>query len=220
MRRFGAGLRRRTLVMLGVLVLSALAGGIAWAAIPDEGGVINACYQKANGILRVVDNPDACRGGEVSLSWNQEGPAGPPGTSEAYTSFQSERVWVPREPGALLEVMSWLDLPAHDGAWILTGKAHFDSDDPDATAEIYCELAGDPYRVDVGPEGRQSLPFSAIIETAADDGPFIVEFSCANGPGESGWEGNVGVEWIRITAIPVDQVWWTDIPAPSVASRK
>jgi len=59
----------------------ALAAGIAYAAIPDNGGVIHACYKNVNGLLRVVDSasPAACRQSETALSWNQQGVPGPPG---------------------------------------------------------------------------------------------------------------------------------------------
>src|SRR5215471_4405931 len=59
----------------------ALGAGIAYAAIPDNGGVIHGCYSNVNGLLRVVDSAsaDACRRSETALSWNQQGVPGPPG---------------------------------------------------------------------------------------------------------------------------------------------
>jgi hypothetical protein len=59
-----------------------LVGGIAWAAIPGEGGVINACYGKVGGVVRVIDTAkrEKCVAGlEVPFSWNQQGPKGDPG---------------------------------------------------------------------------------------------------------------------------------------------
>ena len=53
--------------------------GIAFAAIPDSGGVIRACYAKHSGDLRVVDSAKDCRRTEKAIAWNQKGPAGPPG---------------------------------------------------------------------------------------------------------------------------------------------
>jgi hypothetical protein len=63
-----------------------LVGGIAWAAIPGEGGVISACYGKVGGVVRVIDTAkrEKCVAGlEVPLSWNQQGPKGDPGTPGA-----------------------------------------------------------------------------------------------------------------------------------------
>jgi hypothetical protein len=52
-----------------------VAGGVAYATIPDSNGVIHACYNKTTGALRVID-PSAsqtCVSGEAPLSWNQGG---------------------------------------------------------------------------------------------------------------------------------------------------
>jgi hypothetical protein len=66
---------------VGALVATVLAGGIAWAAIPGDGGVIQGCYLKIGGILRVVDTAKGqrCTALEVPLSWNQTGQPGPQG---------------------------------------------------------------------------------------------------------------------------------------------
>jgi hypothetical protein len=57
------------------------AAGVAYAAIPGSNGLINGCYEKRTGILRVID-ADAgktCLSIETPISWNQQGPVGPPG---------------------------------------------------------------------------------------------------------------------------------------------
>ena len=79
MRRFT--LIRSRWLLLGAVIGAVLAGGAAFAAIPDSTGVINGCYQKNVGNLRVIDPSagDSCRPSEVSLSWSQTGPAGPQG---------------------------------------------------------------------------------------------------------------------------------------------
>jgi hypothetical protein len=68
--------------LLVAIVIGLAAGGIAWADIPDS-GVINGCYQKVNGQLRVIDTSQgqACRPSENALSWNQTGPTGPRGAT-------------------------------------------------------------------------------------------------------------------------------------------
>ncbi|MFY9580903.1 MAG: hypothetical protein WAQ33_16445 [Gaiellaceae bacterium] len=61
----------------GAVAAFALAGGIAWAAIPAAGGAINGCYQKNQGQLRVIDpGTDDCRPSEVGIVWNQQGVKG------------------------------------------------------------------------------------------------------------------------------------------------
>jgi hypothetical protein len=57
-----------------------LAGGIAFATIPDPNGVIHACYTKSTGELRVIDaSVTNCTKKQTSLNWNVQGPQGPPG---------------------------------------------------------------------------------------------------------------------------------------------
>jgi hypothetical protein len=64
----------------GALVAMALAGGVAYATIPDDTGVIHGCYAKSRGALRVIDGSVTnCKAGETSLNWNQAGQQGPPG---------------------------------------------------------------------------------------------------------------------------------------------
>jgi hypothetical protein len=66
-----------------LVIVAALlaAGGIAYATIPDGGGVIHACYQKNQGALRVIDTDKAqtCSSSETPLTWSQTGPQGQPG---------------------------------------------------------------------------------------------------------------------------------------------
>ena len=65
----------------GAVAATALAGGVAWATIPGDGGVIQGCYTKVGGILRVVDADKGqhCLGIEAPIAWNQKGPKGDPG---------------------------------------------------------------------------------------------------------------------------------------------
>lgn len=60
-----------------------LAAGVAYGAIPDGNGVINACYDKQSGQLRAVDpatgTPKGCGSKEAALRWNETGPQGPTG---------------------------------------------------------------------------------------------------------------------------------------------
>jgi hypothetical protein len=72
-------------LLLLAAAVPALAAGVALAAhgSPHKraNGVIYSCVQKANGRLRVVAGPGACRRGEQPLSWNSHGPAGARGPS-------------------------------------------------------------------------------------------------------------------------------------------
>ena len=101
--KFGGRVVRLSWVTGALLVVG---GGIAYATIPDSGGVIHGCYNKENGRLRVIDtspggsqssqNGDhgqsgnektsdlgGCGSNETALNWNQTGPQGPKGDTGA-----------------------------------------------------------------------------------------------------------------------------------------
>ena len=70
-------------VAAGLAVL-AVGGGVAFATIPDAGGVIHGCYAKPSGgtpagTLRVIDTGQSCQANETALNWNQAGQLGPQG---------------------------------------------------------------------------------------------------------------------------------------------
>jgi Collagen triple helix repeat (20 copies) len=73
---------RRTLIAMFAVMALALAGGIAYATIPDAAGLIHGCYKTQNGQLRVIDSGN-CGPSETQLTWSQIGPAGPHGATGA-----------------------------------------------------------------------------------------------------------------------------------------
>lgn len=71
-------LKKRLLLVGGLLAVGFAAVGIAYAAIPD-GNTINGCYGKFGGVLRVIDtakNQKCSNALEVPISWSQTGPQG------------------------------------------------------------------------------------------------------------------------------------------------
>ncbi len=71
--------RKQLLAAVVGAVIASMLAGVAWAAIPDAGGVIHGCYKKNQLALRVADSPSDCKANEVAISWNQQGPKGDPG---------------------------------------------------------------------------------------------------------------------------------------------
>jgi hypothetical protein len=65
-------------VLAAVAALAAAAGGVALAA-PGDGATIAACTNNLRESIRFVDEGVACAAGETLLTWNKQGPAGPPG---------------------------------------------------------------------------------------------------------------------------------------------
>src|SRR4051794_34039839 len=77
-------LRSRTSIAALGLVTGVIVGGtgIAYAAIPDQDGVIHGCVGNLTGTLRIIDPSTgaSCSALEKSLSFSQRGPAGPSGS--------------------------------------------------------------------------------------------------------------------------------------------
>jgi collagen triple helix repeat protein len=77
---------RRQLVVIAAAVI-AVAGGVAYAAIPDGSKVYTACMLKNVGTVRLIDPSlpasnimSHCNSRlETQVTWNQQGQAGPPG---------------------------------------------------------------------------------------------------------------------------------------------
>jgi hypothetical protein len=153
-------MRTRDLIAaaVGAVAATALAGGIAWAAIPGSDGVINGCYTRLTGSLRVID-ADAggrCVLGERSLQWNQrgpegpagpDGPAGPTGPSgpAGTTSVIVGRV-PPQMPiiDDTTETLQALQLPAGAGTYVIEATVRGRTQEVMGRAYLFCELwAGD-----------------------------------------------------------------------------
>lgn len=68
--------RARWLVAILALAV-VVTGGVAYAAIPDAGGVIHSCYTKSSGAWRVIDNEagQTCKGNEAPLGLYSKGAA-------------------------------------------------------------------------------------------------------------------------------------------------
>jgi hypothetical protein len=78
--------RRSGKVVVATVALFALAGGVAYATIPDGSGVYSACTLNHVGTLRLIDPslPAAnllshCTAFETKITWNQQGQPGPQG---------------------------------------------------------------------------------------------------------------------------------------------
>src|SRR5436190_6825611 len=70
----------RTRAVMAIFAAALLAGGFAFATIPDASGVIHGCYMKNGGTIRVIDDGvTKCAQNETSLNWNNAGPRGPQG---------------------------------------------------------------------------------------------------------------------------------------------
>ena len=78
--------RPRLLALLAGLAVLTGAGSVTALATSGstvESAVIYACRAKVTGLLRVVSESSRCLKREIPISWNVQGPAGPPGPAGA-----------------------------------------------------------------------------------------------------------------------------------------
>jgi hypothetical protein len=80
-RAEGKTMRRKRLLITaaGALFAVAIAGGVAWASIPGNGGVIQGCYDSGGNVKVVPALP--CPRGYTAFAWNQQGLKGADGAS-------------------------------------------------------------------------------------------------------------------------------------------
>jgi hypothetical protein len=171
--------------VLGAVAL--VAGGTAWAVIPDSDGTFHACVNQATGLVRVID-PD--RSGslgrcissgpallrETPVKWNQTGPAGPQGPpgqpgagSDVYVAFGG---------GVNLDETDYvlrMDLPA--GAFVVTTSFQLDNDRLDQTFAnqplVTCRV-GRAAAQPPSSEVRQSVPPARGVELVTGSFTFEV----------------------------------------------
>jgi hypothetical protein len=83
MHRFSFVRKPVAVVAVAAAALLVVAG-VAYATIPDSGGVIHGCYSRSGGSLRVIDaSVTNCSKTETALDWNLQGQQGPQGTNGA-----------------------------------------------------------------------------------------------------------------------------------------
>jgi hypothetical protein len=76
---------RMILAATGAVIAAAIAGGVAYATIPDGSGVFTACKLNATGTIRLIDPSTSGLLGrcspslETQIRWNEGGPKGPVG---------------------------------------------------------------------------------------------------------------------------------------------
>jgi len=121
---------------LGAIVGALAAGGIAYAAIPDSGGVFHACYKKIGGQVRLVNSASDCNSSESATQWNRNGPTGPTGPSDAYDSGQLPQVLL--DPAGFPRTVVSLPLPA--GSFVVSARLDVSDAATIGGTEIVCEL--------------------------------------------------------------------------------
>jgi hypothetical protein len=220
-------LRRRTLVLLGALALAAAAGGVAWATVPGNEGVIHACYQKSSGILRVLDSPrDKCTRSERPIEWNVEGPQGPPGeqglpgepgasVGAVYAEFTtgeggSGAISIPAGGDAPTHILT-LVLPEEwsEGEQVVfatlqvANEAKSEGDTKAGAAQVDCTAGhgGISFSVPADADPIEGEDWARVVSFQAPaGGEPSIELTCS--VGEEWWDQDVVVYRATLTAIP------------------
>ena len=177
-------------VALGATLLAA--GGIAWAAIPDSTGAINACYATSNGKLRAVDAPADCAGGERAIALG--------GPTRAYSSHPAGDVVL----GTTSSDLASLTLPA--GQYVVHAKVNVADFGFTGNVFVACSLqvgglTPDQTWVTLGPS-IESAPSASIglqgTVTLATSGTVVARCAAPDG------DPNVTARFRALDAVSVD----------------
>jgi len=138
-------IRRRAAAVSLAALAALLAGGIAYATIPDGNKVFTACMLKNVGTIRLIDPtlPSSnlmshCSSLETPVSWNQQGQPGAPGrdgTDAATKAFarQADNVSLTSDPV--------LQIPLQPGSYTFTASLSLvDDSNSGGSAVVSCIL--------------------------------------------------------------------------------
>jgi hypothetical protein len=169
----------------GFAALVIVLGGAAFAAIPDSNGTIHACYQKANGNLRVVESTNECRKNETAIAWNQAGaqgsigatgPAGPTGAAGATGATGVSAVYEDHvvEPQSIMGGVDVASITIPPGRYLVSAKTSAE-DASGIRNFVQCGLDGAPFepvneaaRATLPPNGFATLTVLATIDVAEE----------------------------------------------------
>jgi hypothetical protein len=209
---------KRTLISIAAALLVAAAAGVAYATIPDDQGVIHACYKTDGGQLRASSSA-SCNPSETALSWNQagpqgpqgpEGPQGPPGPagsgSDVYSETASGSGGQP-VPVGLPGGIAQLPLPA--GKYTVIASLTVDNDAFDSNA-VRCQL----FAVGGG-DDDEAFAFLAALTDPGDtlkiDLNIVHEFAAA-GHVEVDCGAHAEASWIDLHITAVRAASITTVP--------
>jgi hypothetical protein len=175
---------RPAVVALAIVGGLVVAGGIAYATIPDASGVIHGCYNKTQGSVRVIDSEKAqtCSNGEAPLNWSQtgpqgqqglQGPPGPTGPSDVY-SVDGYDQGFQNLPATTLVTLATTTLPA--GSYFVQAETEVR---PIFYTNYFCDLAdsanNEYQETRVTSSDWVTVPVQAVV-TLASGG--TVSFQC------------------------------------------
>ena len=193
--------RMTRLSVLGLVLVSAAVVGRATAA-----DTFSACSRNSKNKLRpssiVVNATPICRSTETLRSWNEVGPQGPPGPSDAFSTFADP---TPIPKGGVFLSLAELSLEA--GNYVVTAKASLSNSNPAITAIPYCAIIRGPGFPGLNDQtiatidGVGTVALSALLPVMLPT-PNVVRFQCTNNTG-AGSDGDVEAQMVTMVAIRV-----------------
>ena len=203
--------KSRTYVLIALVTMGVAAGGIAFA-IPDSAGIINGCYDKVSGKLRVIqDASQGCANNETALSWSVTGPSGPQGIpgpqgqpgptgpSHAYSTRSNTRVPL---TGDIDPVLS-LTVPA--GTYVIDAKSIIEIATTSRVG-IECDLQYSPQNILfgdvsvflVGQDAETTIP---LHDARTFDVQTTISLACGKGPAGSARAGFSAIVATKVGAL-------------------
>jgi hypothetical protein len=164
---------RPAVVALAVVGALLVAGGIAYATIPDASGVIHGCYKINQGTLRIIDTGTAqtCSSSETPLNWSQTGPQGPTGPSDVYSVDGYDAGFKNLAPANAWVDLATTSLPA--GSYSVQAEAEANSTLSIST-DYFCDLAdssSNEYQMTRATSSGDwvTIPVQAVVTLASPD---------------------------------------------------
>jgi hypothetical protein len=189
----------RVRIAAAVLVVFAVAAGIAWATIPGSDGLIHACYKDGSGDLRVVPDPSSCRVHETPIDLGGPthgyaiGDAGD-ATFSSPTSVTILKLGLPAGKYLLHAKTNLINLPGSDAVFVpcdlrldgtttMLDAGRVLLEDPTTTTEAY----------------EANVPLQAALTL---DSPGVVLLECASVT--RGTSSTVDARYRQIDAVSLD----------------
>jgi len=202
-------MKTKTLHLVGLVLIVAVAIGATWAWAQDDGTIYYACVNNSSGTIKVFMEPTACNANELPISWNQTGPPGPSGTSQAFAAHHG---------GALLtesntpQDVLLLDLPQGSFISNITIQSQYLATSGNGFVSCMWDKIVDGERSALGgwtvggtvPQGQQeTFARTFSFELFDEDGAQVIVF-CDASFGETGAE--ILLNYSNWTVIQVDTV--------------
>jgi hypothetical protein len=186
------------------VALVALLAGIAGPAFADD--VFYGCSKNLTSKVRsssvLVNATPLCRSTETLRTWNDTGPQGPTGPSDAFSAYGDD---TPLPSGGTFLSLAELSLSA--GSYLFTAKASLRNDNAAITAIPYCAIVvgsgvwglNDQTIATIDGVGTVALAALLPITLATSD---VVQFRCTNNT-LAGSDGDVTAQMVTLAAVRV-----------------